>query len=282
MTNRYLLIIRNEENFAEKTTVSFNYAKLIVVGFGLFIVITALSFFLVTTVLSQWFDPRHAQQQVKSQMVEFDLKLDSIEQEMNKKDLLISRFQKLLAGDTLETQTELSERSSTDKSEKKDRDLDETEMASIDSAFRKKFSSVNNAILTSMVDDGEGSELQEIVFFPPLKGLVSSKYNPIDNHYGIDVVAVSNDPVKCVADGTVIFSDWSQDGGYTVAVQHVGNLISVYKHNSALLKQTGNFIRGGDVIALVGNSGELTDGPHLHFELWYNGNSVNPEEFVSF
>ncbi|WP_246070131.1 M23 family metallopeptidase [Mangrovivirga cuniculi] len=282
LTNRYLLIIRNEENFAEKTTVSFNYAKLIVIASGLLILLVALAFFLVTTVLSEWFDPRHAQQQTRRQMVEFNLKLDSIEIEMKKKDLLISRFQKLLAGDSVDFSDDLSEEKIAEGEASSNKELDENEMASIDSAFRKQFSTVNNAILTSVVEGTEASELQEIVFFPPLKGLVSSKYNPLQNHYGIDVVAVSNDPVKCVADGTVIFSDWSQDGGYTIAVQHVGNLISVYKHNSALLKETGNFIRGGDVIALVGNSGELTDGPHLHFELWYNGNSVNPEEFVSF
>jgi murein DD-endopeptidase MepM/ murein hydrolase activator NlpD len=80
----------------------------------------------------------------------------------------------------------------------------------------------------------------------------------------------------------VILASWTQDAGYVITVQHRGNLISVYKHNAELLKKVGTFVNAGDIISIVGNSGEMTDGPHLHFELWYNGNSLNPEEFVTF
>src|SRR5690606_4605683 len=125
-------------------------------------------------------------------------------------------------------------------------------------------------------------ELQETYFFSPLSGIVSSPYNPKSEHFGVDVVAKKNEPVKCVSDGTVILSDWNQEAGYVIAIQHRNNLISVYKHNSALLKKTGSFVNAGDIIAIIGNTGELTTGPHLHLELWYNGNPVNPEDFVSF
>ena len=99
---------------------------------------------------------------------------------------------------------------------------------------------------------------------------------------GVDVVAKANEPIKCITDGTVIFSSWTQDSGYVIVVQHRGNLISTYKHNAQLLKKVGTFDNAGEIIAIVGNSGELTNGPHLHFELRYNGNSLNPEEFVTF
>ena len=95
-------------------------------------------------------------------------------------------------------------------------------------------------------------------------------------------MAKVNEPIKCIADGTVVFSSWTQDSGYVIMVQHRGNLISAYKHNAQLLKKVGTFVNGGEIISIVGNSGELTNGPHLHFELWYNGNSLNPEEFVTF
>jgi murein DD-endopeptidase MepM/ murein hydrolase activator NlpD len=98
----------------------------------------------------------------------------------------------------------------------------------------------------------------------------------------VDVVAKKDEPVKCVADGTVILSSWTNDTGHIIAIQHQGNLISVYKHNSVLLKKAGNFVRAGEIISVIGNSGELTTGPHLHFELWHNSNPVNPEIFVSF
>ncbi|MDZ7605241.1 MAG: M23 family metallopeptidase [Cyclobacteriaceae bacterium] len=91
-----------------------------------------------------------------------------------------------------------------------------------------------------------------------------------------------NEPVKAVADGTVIFADWTSDSGNVIAIQHRSNLISVYKHNSALMKKVGNIVSSGQVIAIIGNTGEFTTGPHLHFEMWYNGHPINPKEFVSF
>ena len=91
-----------------------------------------------------------------------------------------------------------------------------------------------------------------------------------------------NEPVKSVADGIVVFASWTLDGGHVIGVQHKGGLISVYKHNSELLKNVGNFVTGGEIIAIIGNSGELTSGPHLHFELWHNGSPVNPEEYIGF
>ena len=119
-------------------------------------------------------------------------------------------------------------------------------------------------------------------FFSPLAGIISAPYDPKIAHYGVDVVSKKNEPIKSVADGTVILASWTQDAGYVIAVQHRSNVISVYKHNSSLLKKMGEFVSAGDVIAIIGNTGELTTGPHLHFELWYNGNPMDPEEFVSF
>ena len=115
-----------------------------------------------------------------------------------------------------------------------------------------------------------------------MDGIVTRKFSTAIDHYGVDIVSKSNEPVKAAADGTVIFADWSQESGNVIAIQHRGNIVSVYKHNSALLKKVGNFVNSGEVIAIIGNTGELTTGPHLHFELWYNGNPVNPEEFISF
>ena len=125
-------------------------------------------------------------------------------------------------------------------------------------------------------------ELRETFFFTPITGFISDHYDVKKGHYGVDIVAKTNEPVKCIADGTVILASWTQDAGYVIAIQHRGNLISVFKHNAELLKKVGSFVNAGEIISIVGNSGEMTDGPHLHFELWYNGNSLNPEEFVTF
>lgn len=120
------------------------------------------------------------------------------------------------------------------------------------------------------------------IFFTPLKGLVTDTFNMRTGHTAVDVVSYSNAAVKSTLDGTVILSSWTPETGHVMVIQHRDNFISVYKHNSTLYKGQGDRVQAGEVIALVGNSGELTTGPHLHFELWYNGRAVNPTDFMSF
>jgi murein DD-endopeptidase MepM/ murein hydrolase activator NlpD len=119
-------------------------------------------------------------------------------------------------------------------------------------------------------------------FFTPVKGLVTNEYNPKENHFGLDIVAHPNEVVKVTLDGTVILSSWTMETGNVIQVQHQGNIISVYKHCASLLKKVGDKVQTGDAIAIVGNSGELTTGPHLHFELWRNGKSMNPKDYIVF
>jgi murein DD-endopeptidase MepM/ murein hydrolase activator NlpD len=153
--------------------------------------------------------------------------------------------------------------------------------SSIDSLFRKEFEGYGLSMLSSV--NYYSTELQELFYFTPVSGIIISSFDPASSgHYGVDVVAKDNEPIKAVAEGTVVFSGWTQDFGYTLIIQHKAGILSVYKHNSVLLEKVGNYVAAGDVIAIIGNTGELTSGPHLHFELWYNGNPVNPEEFVSF
>ena len=118
--------------------------------------------------------------------------------------------------------------------------------------------------------------------FPPVKGYITQKYEPNKDHYGIDIVAKDKESVKSALDGTVIMADWTSETGYVIAVQHQYNLVSFYKHNSVLLKKVGNFVKAGDAIAIIGNSGEMSSGPHLHFELWKDGVPINPELYMVF
>jgi murein DD-endopeptidase MepM/ murein hydrolase activator NlpD len=237
-----------------------------------------LSFFLVETLLAQWFDPRHAQMEANRQLIRLTLELDSLESEVQKKDLFIHNFQNIVAGRiNNEGADGDTENNNIDELQAK---IDEMDYQAIDSQFRKQFETNEVSLLT--YNSGERAELQELFLFSPIDGIISQKYNVRNEHYGVDVVAKKNEPVKCVADGTVILASWTQDSGYIIAVQHRGNLISVYKHNDVLLEKVGNFVSAGEIISISGNTGELTDGTHLHFELWYNGNPVNPEEFVTF
>ena len=119
-------------------------------------------------------------------------------------------------------------------------------------------------------------------FFVPMKGLVTNHFDANNKHYGVDVVADDDAVINATADGTVIFSDWSVEGGNVVGIQHNKNLISIYKHNATLLKHVGDAVQAGDPIAIVGGGGTTSTGPHLHFELWFKGQPLNPEDYISF
>jgi len=119
-------------------------------------------------------------------------------------------------------------------------------------------------------------------FFPPVNGILTRGFNPMEGHYGIDLVAAPNEVVKAALDGTVTMSTWTLETGYVIQIQHDYELLSVYKHNATLFKSVGQKVVAGDAIAIVGNSGELTTGPHLHFELWHDRVPLNPVEYIVF
>jgi len=124
------------------------------------------------------------------------------------------------------------------------------------------------------------SKLMHLV--SPVRGRISAHFNALEDHLGVDIIAPKNSPIVAVNDGVVINSAWTLETGNTISVQHADNIISVYKHNSALLKNEGDYVTSGEAIAIIGNTGEQTTGPHLHFELWYQGTPLDPVQFISF
>ncbi|MEQ9402576.1 MAG: M23 family metallopeptidase [Cyclobacteriaceae bacterium] len=276
LTNKYLLIIRNEENFAEKTTFSFNYARVFLLISFLGLLLLSLAVYVVTVLLDQWLDPRHVQMVANRQVLELSMRIDSLEREVNHKDVYIENIRRILSGDTPSDSITAVPESGLLSSE-----LTES-IQPIDSQFRAEFEGTELSNLSIDIS-GSAGELREIYLFSPVfDGIVTDGFDPRKDHYGLDLVAKENEPVRCTADGVVILSSWTLDGGYVIAVQHAGNLVSVYKHNSELFKNVGNFVAAGEVIATIGNTGELTTGPHLHLELWHNGNPVNPQEYIAF
>ncbi len=124
--------------------------------------------------------------------------------------------------------------------------------------------------------------LEQLYLIPPLTGSISMGFSPEKKHLGLDINAPPNTPVKAVMSGYIIYAGWTLETGNTVGIQHDNNLISFYKHNSALLKKTGSFVRAGEAVAIIGNTGTLSSGPHLHFELWSQGKPVNPSNYINF
>jgi len=277
LTAPYQLVVRSEENLAERSTFSFTYAKLLVILSSVFLLIFIASLFLSKTLLAKWFDPKYELAAQKKQLITLAQRLDSLAVEEDRKEKFIQNFQRILRGDTSSGFVDPAKVLKANTDQKKS--VGNMKLAPADSQFRKEFEQSQFSFVSL---NSKYRELQDIFFFTPITGFISDKYDSKKGHYGVDIVAKTNEPVKCVADGTVVMSSWTQDAGYVIAVQHRGSLVSVYKHNAGLLKKVGSFVNAGDIISIVGNSGEMTDGPHLHFEMWYNGNSLNPEEFVTF
>ncbi|MEL6359330.1 MAG: M23 family metallopeptidase, partial [Bacteroidota bacterium] len=156
----------------------------------------------------------------------------------------------------------------------------EEQLSEADAQLRSEFENSEPGLLNAY--DNSLADLQALFFFPPVNGIITTPFKRNMGHYGVDIVTKARQPIKCVADGVVIFSSWTVEAGWVIMVQHSSNLVSIYKHNASLSKKVGSFVKSGDVIAIVGNSGELSTGPHLHFELWYEGNPINPAYFIAF
>jgi murein DD-endopeptidase MepM/ murein hydrolase activator NlpD len=254
----------------------FTYSKVILFSVIIFTGLFAMSLFMTKTILARWFDPKHEQLLMNQQLYDLNRIVDSLALEDQRKEEFIVNLKRRLNGDTTGLGPSMATRTE-NQTFARPTNLKPTEK---DSAFRKDFEKSDMALIS--LATSKDRELEESFFYTPLTGFISDRYDVKKKHLGVDIVAKANEPVKCIGDGTVIFSSWTQDAGYVIMVQHRGNLISAYKHNAQLLKKVGTFVNGGEIISIIGNSGELTNGPHLHFELWHNGNSLNPEEFINF
>jgi murein DD-endopeptidase MepM/ murein hydrolase activator NlpD len=202
-------------------------------------------------------------------------RLDSLELEMQKRDAYFENIRRIISG-------EQPEQFSNPRDTAVKKENLTFQRSKEDSVLRNMIES--DKPYTLLVEDKRKTKtsLFNVLFFSPVKGMVTSSYNPADGHYGTDVVAAPNEVVKAVLGGTVILATWTLETGNVIQLQHENDLVSVYKHNAELLKGVGDHVTAGEPIAIVGNSGELTTGPHLHFELWHSGNPLNPENYVSF
>lgn len=145
--------------------------------------------------------------------------------------------------------------------------------------FRKQYEESERYNLTAVDDNNAASGL---IFYRPTRGMMSSNFDLENRHYGVDIAANPNESVLATLDGTVILSTYTAETGYVIQIQHGQDFVSVYKHCGSLLKKEGDPVKGGEAIALVGNTGEKTTGPHLHFELWHKGRAIDPSKYIVF
>tara|TARA_X000000950_G_scaffold249413_1_gene309251 strand:- start:4438 stop:5310 length:873 start_codon:yes stop_codon:yes gene_type:complete len=272
LRNRLQIIFRNKRDFKDISFFEFTNLSLSLYILFFLALIFSISFFLSTTILSQWFDPRFVEKKANEELIRLSNSIDSLIYESQIKDQYIENIMIILSGGENEF---LEKKSEENKLELQDLTND---YSAVDSFFRQEFES--NLSFSEIIRSTD-SDQNLLLMSPVSSGVVSSFYDPSKSHFGIDITCKEEEPIKSVLDGTVLMSSWTKDSGYVISIIHPNNLISVYKHNSKVFVEPGQIVKTGDVISIIGNTGELSTGPHLHFELWLNGKSINPSEFIS-
>lgn len=276
--DKYRLVLMNDDTFEEK--LSFRLTRFnVFIFFGTLVIflVVATSYIIAFTPLREYI-PGYADFNTRKILRELNLKADSLQAELRSKDLYLLNIRNIVEGrDIVEQMPDSLLNQSFS-------EIAELSRSREDSILRAQFEN-EERFVAFMPDGGDFSfpvSMTQFFFFPPLQGLITNHFNPAQRHFGIDIVADQGAPIKATLDGTVIFSTWTLATGYTMGIQHANNLVSVYKHNSNLLKEEGSLVRAGEVIAIIGETGTLSTGTHLHFELWYNGNPVNPIDYIVF
>lgn len=271
---RYRMVVMDDDTFEERVSVTLTPLGILVAISAITIVMTALVVSLIAFTPVREYIPGYADVGMQQDLIALNEKTDSLMLEANARQQYLNNLTNILRGND----TSVNIQNPTDTSKKYD-NLDFARSAE-DSALREEIETGDEYSLALGVTRKTG--ISGYFFFAPVKGSVTSSFNLAEEHFGVDVASSENESVKATLDGTIISAGWNPEDGYVIQVQHGNNLISVYKHNAALLKKTGQFVKAGEPIAIIGSSGEHSTGPHVHFEVWYNGVAVDPQEYVVF
>jgi septal ring factor EnvC (AmiA/AmiB activator) len=280
LKDRYLLVIRNEDTFQEVGSYRLTLLNLYLLLSTIFLVLFVLVIVIFFTTPLRTLVPGYGiiEDQTAFKVMKKDY--EELEAQVEAQQTYINALRRMLTDDP-ESISDVVQNDSIELNE-----LAPAERIVEDSILRDKVENEQfldglRDILTEP-DLKYAKSIKQLYFTPPVKGEISARFMPENTHYGIDVMAPKNTPVLSALDGIVITSDWTLETGNTLAVQHDNNIITFYKHNSANLKDVGDRVEAGEAIAIIGNTGTITTGPHLHFELWVSGRAVDPAQYVIF
>ena len=262
-----------KENFEQIASVDLSPRSIYIALSSTILILLLLVFALLAFTPLQRLIPRLSSIENANKFIALSNTLDEIEEVIDAQATYNNALRKILTGDS-------------------DVDISSVDIISLEPSYpnpQSKSVEINSA--RAVEDTQERSltletgsifdDMKEVDFYAPISGIISADFDPQLEHFGVDIIAPSDTPVKSIKDGHIIISEWNVETGHTLGVQHDNNILSFYKHNSALLKEKGDFVKGGEIIAIIGNSGRLTTGPHLHFEIWHNGKPVNPNDYIN-
>lgn len=271
LTDKYRLVVLNEDTFEERFSLKLSRLNVFVLGGVFSVLLIGLTSLLIAFSPLREYIPGYASTALKRKATKLTYETDSLKMKLRVLENYTKALRPILTGEIKPEKIDTVQLGEFTIDEQK---LNATKA---DSLFREKIESKDRFPL---VDADQNRA--KIVFFAPITGNLSQEFKAKEKHFAVDIVAKTGTPVKAVADGTVIFSEWTAETGYVIIIEHANDFISVYKHNGNLLKAQGDFVKSGEVITTVGSTGELTTGPHLHFELWNNGYPVNPINYIDF
>lgn len=274
-SKNFRLAIVDDKTHRQLLTLHFTRTSFFVATVSFIVVLTAVIFSIIAFTPVRTFIPGYPDARSKRAAIQNVIAIDSLESVIYRWELYSENLRRVVEGEEpIKIDSIINANRKSDAG-----DVDVAELQRQDSLLRQHVKDEEQF----GVSDGVHRDLpiEGMHFFTPLKGVVSQGYDPAVHPY-VDITAPAGSVIKATLDGTVIFAGWSDDSGHTIQIQHDGDIVSIYKHNEKLLKKVGDKVTAGAPIALVGNSGELTTGDHLHFELWYKGETVDPARYINF
>lgn len=278
--SKFKVVIIHPDTYEEKG--GFNMSKM---KFTNMVIIYSLIIIAITTCLIFFTPlreliPGYTDVTLDRRLYNIEHRADSIEEVFRQKDQYIDNMKRIIyeedmGDDSLKAMMHIST--------KKPNITKNSELKSEqDSLFRVQFEAETQYNIFGYPFINTNDEADMPPFFVPIRGIVTNHFNSNNKHFGVDIVANTDAVIKATADGTVIFAEWSVEGGYIIGIQHDNNIVSIYKHNASLMRHEGEEVKAGDAIAILGGGGTTSTGPHLHFELWFKGVAMNPEDFITF
>lgn len=274
--SKYRLLLINDNTFKESFSIRLTPVNVVLLLLSLLGFTAAITVLLVVFTPLKQYIPGYADADVRVNSYHAAMLADSLQREVVMHTAYTENLRRIFSGDLPPDSVKRRPRITQPPSAK------ELAASPMDSAFRQRTAKDEQYSLSENASDRVRKDLVGRIFFTPLRGVVTQPFALRDGHVGIDVATKADEPVKACLEGTVVLASWTADGGYVLNVQHPGDLLSVYKHNAVLLKKAGDRVKAGEAIAIVGNSGELSDGPHLHFELWLAGEALDPQQYMVF
>lgn len=270
--NQYRIVVISEDTFEDKFYFRTTRVTMFIASISLIVLIATATYFIISYSPIKELIPGYPSGKMRIEAISNAIKIDSITLNIEKQQRYFQAIKRALSGDIKTEET-----STLSKEKAQDVFQNPVKTSKEDSILRAK---VLDEDKYNFISDNQEKEL--FTLFTPAKGLVSEKFNVDLKHFAVDIALKENTPIKSVAEGTVIFSEWTAQTGYVIILEHPNGLLSVYKHNASLSKQQGDNVESGEVIASAGNTGEFSTGFHLHFELWIDGYPIDPENLIDF